>query len=112
MILEADGHTVRASGTAAAALGLLADGAPDVLVTDLMMGADRLDGFRLIDQVRARPELAHLPVVTLTGVTSAEHLRQARAAGADVCMAKPIDVGQLRRVLLEVTARPGTGAGS
>jgi CheY-like chemotaxis protein len=103
ILLEADGHTVRASGTAAGALDLLNDAVPRVLVTDLMMGADRQDGFRLVDQVRRRPELDGLPVMALTGVTSARELGRARAAGADLCMTKPIDVVQFLRALHELT---------
>ena len=95
---------MRTSAIAAAALDLLIDDAPSVLVTDLMMGADRQGGFRLIEQVRGRPELDGLPVVALTGVTSAQDLARARAAGADVCLTKPIDVAEFLRVLREVTA--------
>ena len=91
MVLEADGHAVRTSAIAATAL-------------DLMMGADRQGGFRLIEQVRGRPELDGLPVVALTGVTSAQDLARARASGADVCLTKPIDVAEFLRVLREVTA--------
>lgn len=103
MVLEADGHAVRTSGTAAAALDLLVHAAPTVLVTDLMMGPDRRGGFHLIEQVRGRPELDGLPVVALTGITSAQDLARARAAGADVCLTKPIDVDEFLRVLREVT---------
>lgn len=111
MVLEADGHAVRTSAIAGAALDLLIDDTPSVLVTDLMLGADRQGGFRLIEQVRSRPELDGLPVVALTGVTSSQDLARARAAGADVCMTKPIDVAEFLRVLREVTAStPATGA--
>jgi CheY-like chemotaxis protein len=104
MVLEADGHTVRTSRTAAEAMKLLDDATPAVLVTDLMMGSDRQDGYRLIDQVRGRPDLAGLPVVAVSGVTSSRDLGRARRAGADVCLTKPIDVEQFLGVLREVTA--------
>lgn len=108
ILLEADGHTVRACSNAAAAWDLLNDDAPAALVTDLMMGADRQDGFRLVEQVRGCRELAGLPVVALTGATSAQDLGRARAAGADVCMTKPIDVPEFLRVLRELTASTRT----
>ena len=111
MVLEADGHAVRTSAVAAAAMDLLIADTPSVLVTDLMMGADRQGGFRLIAQVRSRPELDGLPVVALTGVTSSQELARARAAGADACVTKPIDVAEFLRVLRQVTAStPATGA--
>jgi CheY-like chemotaxis protein len=104
MVLEADGHTVSASATADGALEQLDRSVPDVLVTDLMMGADRQGGFRLIERVRSRAAWTRLPVMALTGVTSAQDLARARAAGADVCMTKPIDVAEFLRVLREVSA--------
>lgn len=104
MVFEADGHTVRTAGGAAEALDRLGDDVPDVLVTDLMMGPDRRDGFRLIASVRGRADLDGLPVVALTGVTSAHDLAHARAAGADACLTKPIDVTELLRVLRELTS--------
>lgn len=111
MILEADGHTVRGSRTAAGAWDLLIQNPPDVLVTDLMMGPDRQDGLRLIGQVRARPELAGMPVVAVTGVTSARDWERVQAAGATVCMSKPFDVAEFLRVLREVTSpAPSDGA--
>lgn len=105
MVLEADGHTVRTCRSAADALDRLADGAPDILVTDLMMGPDRRDGFRLIDEVRGRPELARVPVVILSGMTSREELGRARAAGADVCLTKPVDIAELLQVFRSISRR-------
>lgn len=111
MVLEAAGHTVRTCGSPRDALLLLTRSVPTVLVTDLMMDVDRLGGFRLIEQVRRLPQLDGLPVVALTGVTSAQDLVRARAAGADVCLTKPIDVAEFLRVLGEVTASTrATGA--
>ena len=111
MVLEAAGHSVRTCGSPRDALLLLTRSAPSVLVTDLMMDVDRLGGFRLIEQVRRLPQLDGLPVVALTGVTSAQDLARARAAGADVCLTKPIDVAEFLQVLAEVTASTrATGA--
>lgn len=104
MVLEADGYTVRSTSTAAGAMELLNNVAPAALVTDLMMGPDRQDGFRLIDRVRARPELARMPVIVLTGVTSSHEIDRARSTGADRCLSKPIDVAEFLGVLREVTA--------
>lgn len=111
MVLEAAGHTVRACGSPRDALLLLTRSVPSVLVTDLMMDVDRQGGFRLIEQVRRAPQLDGLPVVALTGVTSAQDLARARAAGADVCLTKPIDVAEFLQVLGQVTASTrATGA--
>jgi CheY-like chemotaxis protein len=103
MMLEAEGYTVRGSRTAAGAWELLVQHAPDALVTDLMMGPDRQDGIRLIGRVRACPDLAGLPVLAVTGMTSGGDWERATAAGADVCMGKPFDVAEFLRVLREVT---------
>src|SRR6188768_65817 len=41
---------------------------PDLLITDAMM--PRLDGWALVKALRARPELAHLPVIFLSALSS------------------------------------------
>ncbi|MEK6443751.1 response regulator [Pseudonocardia sp. T1-2H] len=112
MVLEAAGHTVRTSRTADGAFDLVTEAAPAVLVTDLMMGSDRQDGFRLIDRLRASPQLAHVPVVALTGVTSAQDLGRARTAGADVCLVKPIDVAAFLQIIARFSPAAGAGQGT
>ena len=112
MVLEVAGHTVQTSAGAAGVLDLAgASPGPTIVVTDLLMGAGQDEGYRLIESIRSDPLLDAVGVVALTGVTSGKDLARARAAGADACLCKPIDVHGLLRVLDEVgSARGGPGS--
>jgi CheY-like chemotaxis protein len=112
MVLESAGHRVRTSADVAGVLRLIAEGpAPAAVVTDLLMGVDRDGGYRLINEIRSDPAHDSVAVVALTGVTSADDLVRARAAGADACLSKPIDVAEFLAVLVEVSSARADPAG-
>ena len=69
---------------------------PDVIVIDLAV--PRIDGFETIRQLKAHPSTSHIPMVALSGL-SGEHIPLARAAGADVCLAKPCVPSQVARAI-------------
>ncbi len=79
------GHTVRDAMDGEAAIDVLADFTPDILITDLMM--PRMGGGDLIRHVRARPGPA-IPVVLITGVPEA---KLPIDIGYDAYLSKPID---------------------
>jgi excisionase family DNA binding protein len=70
---------------------------PHALVLDLMMPG--MDGFEVCRRLRARPTLNHIRIVAITGFPNAENVDRILAAGADACLAKPIDS---ERLLLEL----------
>ena len=84
-----------------AALDTLAGAKPDLLITDINM--PRLDGFGLIERVRAQPARRSLPILVLTTESSDEKKARARAAGATGWIVKPFNPDKLaaaiRRVL-------------
>jgi CheY-like chemotaxis protein len=69
---------------------------PDVIVIDLAV--PRIDGFETIRQLKAHPPTSRIPMVALSGL-SGEHIPLARAAGADVCLAKPCVPSQVARAI-------------
>lgn len=75
----AEFEVVGDAANAAAALGLVAATAPDVLVLDLTLAGD--DGIQLLREVRARHPMTR--VVVLTMHRDAEIVRRALASGAD-----------------------------
>ena len=80
------------------ALGLLADFAPDVLVSDI--GMPERDGYDLIREIRALGHDAEdLPAVAVTAFASPEDRRRALAAGFQVHLAKPVDPHELTDVI-------------
>jgi CheY-like chemotaxis protein len=55
-----------------------------------------MDGFEVARRLRAMPALAGAFLVAMTGYGSDEDKAQARAAGFDEYLVKPVDVDRLR----------------
>lgn len=76
--------------------------APDVVITDINM--PRLDGFGVIEAVRARSDHSHTPILILTTERSAAMKARARKAGATGWIVKPFDDQALTAAIRRVTA--------
>ena len=87
------GHEVRDAADGAAAIDMLRDYAPDVLVTDLTM--PRVDGAALIRHVRSRPG-PPLPIILLTGIAEDQLPVDLRY---DAYMSKPVDHDALNLIV-------------
>jgi CheY-like chemotaxis protein len=98
-VLEWEGFEVTGVEDGAAALKSLAEGQPDLLLTDLMM--PQVDGLELIRRVRAQEALADLPIVAMSADRS-HHLEQASATGATAIITKPLDVDHLVDTIIQL----------
>ena len=67
---------------------------PDVVFTDVAM--PEMDGFELADAMRARPELAHIPIVFMTASIQREQIDECFRHGAAGHLAKPFTMAELR----------------
>ena len=79
---------------------------PDVLVLDWVM--EGMSGLDLVQMIRTNPQAPNpfLPVIMLTGHTSLEHVRQARDAGVNEFIAKPVSVKTMMSRLVSVIEQP------
>ncbi|MDF0600068.1 response regulator [Psychromarinibacter sp. C21-152] len=75
---------------------------PDVVITDINM--PRLDGFGVIEAVRARADHRATPILVLTTESSPEMKSRARTAGATGWIVKPFDDVALASAIHRVTA--------
>jgi CheY-like chemotaxis protein len=91
---------VRVVSTAQEALHLLAVSETPVaaLVTDLHLPLSLIDGFELIERVRAHPYLAQLPIIVISGDSEPETPRRVEALGA-AYFSKPYSPGAVRQAL-------------
>jgi len=87
-ILFAHGYEVVAVEDGEAAVTAIQRKVPDVVVTDIMM--PKMNGLELIDWLRQQDTFVHIPIIAITAFTDKE-LEEARKAGADVAIGKPVD---------------------
>ena len=86
---------VHIAGDGAEGLDLIERLRPMVVFTDVSM--PNVDGPELIRRMKARPELADIPVVVLTASAQRSELEAATRLGVDDCMTKPFSAADLRR---------------
>ena len=75
---------------------------PDVVITDINM--PRMDGFGVIENIRAQVAYAGLPILVLTTESAQDLKERARKSGATGWIVKPFDdtrlIGTIRRVTM------------
>ena len=85
---------------------ILRESNPDVLILDWVM--EGMSGLELVSMIRANPASPNpfVPVIMLTGHTSLEHVREARDAGINEFIAKPVSVKTMMSRLVAVIEHP------
>lgn len=66
---------------------------PSLMLLDLMMPG--MDGFTVCRTLKQDPATRHIRVLAMTGYPTAENIERIMDAGAEVCLAKPIDTERL-----------------
>jgi signal transduction histidine kinase/ActR/RegA family two-component response regulator len=107
-LLERWNLSVMAAGDGDEALETLrSDGDFDLILMDIMM--PELDGYEVTRLIRSTPAFAHIPVIALTARAGYEDRRASLEAGANECLVKPVDPGELKAMLDDFfTTAPGT----
>ena len=91
-VLSNEGYQVECAASGGEAIDKLAKDSFDLVVTDLKM--DGIDGLDLIK--RAKKEKDSLPFVLISGYGTSRTAALAAKDGADVFLAKPIDINDLK----------------
>ena len=89
MLAEAGYTRVRAISDSRTALDTCSTFEPDLVLLDLMM--PHVDGFTILDALRATPAELFLPVIVLTADVNEQTKRRALRAGATDFLLKPFD---------------------
>ena len=100
LALERSGATVTSAGSAAAALTVVQQAAPDVLVCDI--GLPDVDGYAFVREWRARAATRDRPAIALTAYGRDIDRRRALEAGFDRHLTKPVDPTQLLITVAEL----------
>ncbi len=102
--LEPFGAAVIAAASAPEARALLVATDVDIIVCDLELPGE--NGLEFIRWVRARPSSHDVPAVAVTFFPERFGVREARAAGYDVYLRKPIDPADIVGVVAALVNRP------
>jgi chemosensory pili system protein ChpA (sensor histidine kinase/response regulator) len=82
------------------AIEQLRDRVPDLMLLDIEM--PRMDGYELLENVRADARLRHVPIVMITSRAGQKHRRKARQAGANDYLTKPYQEAELVEKVSEI----------
>ena len=92
-LLAGAGYTVEAMEDGEAALAAARARTPDLILSDVMMPG--LDGFSLLEALRADPKLRAVPVILLSARAGEEAKVEGLRAGADDYLIKPFSAREL-----------------
>ncbi|HEX6714778.1 MAG TPA: response regulator [Thermoleophilaceae bacterium] len=92
--LVADGHRVITAADGIEALALLREDKPDVVLLDVLM--PNLDGFEVLERVKADSTLQDLPVIMISGLEDFDSVIRCIELGAEDYLPKPFDPVLLR----------------
>jgi DNA-binding response OmpR family regulator len=93
-VLRKEGYDVLAANDGAQGLALIREHKPDLVVSDVQM--PHLDGFGVLEAVRATEEISTTPIILLTSLQDRAHMRQGMTTGADDYLTKPFAPQELR----------------
>jgi CheY-like chemotaxis protein len=96
-LLEHAGHQVIAATQASTALEVARAFAPDVAVLDIELGP--IDGYELVQHLRAIRELDSCLMIATTGYSQQDTPARSRQAGFQHHLVKPIEIGRLEQII-------------
>lgn len=97
MLVRLLGHDARTAHDGREALAVADAYRPSLALIDI--GLPDIDGYQVARRMRETPELAATVLVALTGYSGADELRRSEAAGFDRHLIKPLDFGELEKLL-------------
>jgi CheY-like chemotaxis protein len=99
VVLEDAGYAVTTAVDAAAAMAVLEQAPPQLILMDIQL--PDLDGLELTRRLKADPRFAGIAIVAFTAYAMKGDRAKALAAGCDGYITKPIDVDELPRTVAQ-----------
>src|SRR5579863_555962 len=99
-LLERAGHRCVGAFSGHEAIELIDADTPDLVLTDLSLPDS--NGIDVVRHARAKSE--RLPIIVMSGANTRGMNEAARAAGATVCLLKPVSIAELKRVIGDALA--------
>lgn len=104
-ILEREGYEVTRVASGGEALAFVRDRVPDLILSDIMM--PEIDGYRLLELLRADPRLTAVPVIFVSALGDAQSVERGRRLGVDQYLVKPFTSEQIRSTVSGTLRRYG-----
>jgi CheY-like chemotaxis protein len=98
LLLRHAGHDAELAADGPSALTAIEANAPDVVLLDIGLPG-WMDGWEVARRLQDWPTFKRPLVVALTGHGDDEDRRRSEDAGIDLHLTKPVDAGQLRKLL-------------
>jgi CheY-like chemotaxis protein len=108
LILRTEGFEVIGTEEGGAAAGMARAERPDVILLDVMM--PEVNGFQVLERLRADPETASIPVILLTALAQRRDVELAIEAGVAGYITKPFEPEDLIRRITSVLESRSTGS--
>ena len=102
-ILQSFGHDVVIALDGKEGFRQVTDLKPDVIVLDLRLPGNNMDGWQVIRMVRAEPDLHRIPIIVTSVEVMPEDRQRAIAAGCDVFLSKPFNIKELAQSIAQFT---------
>lgn len=96
-VLERSGFEVKSAENGVVGLQLIMEYQPQLVISDVQM--PKMDGFAVVEAVRANPVVAMTPIILLTSLQERNHMRQGMSTGADDYLTKPFSPAELREAV-------------
>jgi two-component system cell cycle response regulator DivK len=109
-LLERLGHTVREAADGKQAVTEALRERPDLILMDLSM--PNVDGLQATGALRAISTFRHVPIIAITAYPESLSREKAHAAGCDDYLQKPVDFGDLAKVIDKFSPTVSGSAGS
>jgi signal transduction histidine kinase len=103
-LLQKLGQHVHTVSSATAALEVVDSLKPDILISDIAMPG--MSGYELAGEIRSRAESPQPKLIALTGYGRETDRQQAREAGFDHHLTKPVDLQALEQLLIKLGDEP------
>ena len=104
LVLTRNGYAALLAGDGYEGLRMAKEARPDLILLDFFMPGE--DGFEVLAQLKADPELRGIPVVIFTVLVREESQRQALEMGAAAYVTKPFDIGEVITCIRRILPQP------
>ena len=103
--LTESGYTVGVENEPANAMDAVRKFEPDLILLDIMMPGT--DGYAICNQLKTDPDLAHIPVIFLTGKDRNDDMGRSFKVGGDMFIKKPFSCERLLEIVNIVVMSTG-----